>query len=158
MWLDDTELLEFERELLTVIQPRLANAPRPGVGSPQAAKVTSAATAAPLDVRIETSRSGSNTRPRHPGDFIHVPAGPVHRELTIESVDATTEMTRSGEGPAMFAVASPDPTQRHSEVTASLVVQLRHPPELLRPRLHVHDPVHTLHALGLRVADDALGR
>jgi hypothetical protein len=30
MWLDDTELLEFGRELLTVIQPRLANAPRPG--------------------------------------------------------------------------------------------------------------------------------
>jgi hypothetical protein len=30
MWLDDTELLEFGRELLTVIQPRLANAPRRG--------------------------------------------------------------------------------------------------------------------------------
>jgi Helix-turn-helix domain len=30
MWLDDTELLEFGRELLTVIQPRLANAPKPG--------------------------------------------------------------------------------------------------------------------------------
>jgi hypothetical protein len=28
MWLDETELLEFGRELLTVIQPRLANAPR----------------------------------------------------------------------------------------------------------------------------------
>jgi len=30
MWLDDTELLEFSRELLRVIQPRLANSPRPG--------------------------------------------------------------------------------------------------------------------------------
>jgi hypothetical protein len=30
MWLDDTELIEFGRELLTVLQPRLANAPRPG--------------------------------------------------------------------------------------------------------------------------------
>lgn len=30
MWLDDTELIEFGRELLTVLQPRLANAPKPG--------------------------------------------------------------------------------------------------------------------------------
>jgi Helix-turn-helix domain len=30
MWLNDTELLEFGRELLTVIQPRLANPSRPG--------------------------------------------------------------------------------------------------------------------------------
>jgi len=30
MWLDDTELLDFSRELLRVIQPRLANSPRPG--------------------------------------------------------------------------------------------------------------------------------
>jgi hypothetical protein len=30
MWLDDTELIEFGREILTVLQPRLANAPRPG--------------------------------------------------------------------------------------------------------------------------------
>jgi Helix-turn-helix domain len=30
MWLDDTELIEFGRELLTVLQPRLANTPRPG--------------------------------------------------------------------------------------------------------------------------------
>jgi len=30
MWLDDTELLELSRELVTVLQPRLANAPKPG--------------------------------------------------------------------------------------------------------------------------------
>ncbi len=78
--------------------------------------------------------------------------------MNIESIDAATVMTRSGEGPATFEVAGPDPTERHSEVTASLVVQLRHPSELLRPWLHVHDPVHTLHALGLWVADDARGR
>jgi helix-turn-helix protein len=30
MWLDDSELLEISRELLRVVQPRLANAPRPG--------------------------------------------------------------------------------------------------------------------------------
>jgi Helix-turn-helix domain len=30
MWLDDAELMEFVRELVTVVQPRLANAPRPG--------------------------------------------------------------------------------------------------------------------------------
>jgi hypothetical protein len=30
MWLDDTEMLDFSRELLRVVQPRLANTPRPG--------------------------------------------------------------------------------------------------------------------------------
>jgi hypothetical protein len=30
MWLDDAELMELGRELITVIQPRLANAPKPG--------------------------------------------------------------------------------------------------------------------------------
>lgn len=30
MWLDDAEMSEVQRELLTVLQPRLANAPKPG--------------------------------------------------------------------------------------------------------------------------------
>jgi hypothetical protein len=30
MWLDDAELLELVRELIAVVQPRLANAPKPG--------------------------------------------------------------------------------------------------------------------------------
>ena len=30
MWLDDGEFAEFVRELLTVVQPRLANPPKPG--------------------------------------------------------------------------------------------------------------------------------
>jgi len=30
MWLDDAEFMELLRELLTAIQPRLANAPKPG--------------------------------------------------------------------------------------------------------------------------------
>jgi Helix-turn-helix domain len=30
MWLDDAELMDLARELITVIQPRLANAPKPG--------------------------------------------------------------------------------------------------------------------------------
>jgi hypothetical protein len=30
MWLDDSELLELSRELVAVLQPRLANAPKPG--------------------------------------------------------------------------------------------------------------------------------
>jgi hypothetical protein len=95
--------------------------------------------------------------PSDHGDFIHVRAGIVHRGMNIESVDATV-MTRSGEGPATFEVAGPAPTERHSERTASFLVQLRYPPELLRPRLHVHDPDHTLHAPGLWVADNARAR
>jgi hypothetical protein len=30
LWLDDVELMEFARDLYTVVQPRLANGPRPG--------------------------------------------------------------------------------------------------------------------------------
>jgi hypothetical protein len=30
MWLDDAEFAEFVRELVTVVQPRLANPPKPG--------------------------------------------------------------------------------------------------------------------------------
>lgn len=30
MWLDDTELIEFAREVMAVVQPRLANAPKRG--------------------------------------------------------------------------------------------------------------------------------
>src|SRR5579862_6882705 len=30
LWLDDAELVEFARDLLRVVQPRLANPPRPG--------------------------------------------------------------------------------------------------------------------------------
>jgi hypothetical protein len=30
MWLDDVELMELLRELVGVLQPRLANAPKPG--------------------------------------------------------------------------------------------------------------------------------
>ncbi len=30
MWLDDAEMAELRRELVTVLQPRLANAPKPG--------------------------------------------------------------------------------------------------------------------------------
>jgi len=30
MWLDDAELMELVRELVTVVQPRLTNAPKPG--------------------------------------------------------------------------------------------------------------------------------
>jgi len=30
MWLDDAELMELARDLVTIVQPRLANAPKPG--------------------------------------------------------------------------------------------------------------------------------
>ncbi len=73
-------------------------------------------------------------------------------------VDATTVMTRSGEGAAMLEVAGSGPTERYSEVSASFLVQFRHASELRRARLYVHDPVHTRHAPGLWVPDDACGR
>jgi uncharacterized RmlC-like cupin family protein len=43
-----------------------------------------------------------------PGDFIYVPAGVVHRESNPGSAEATTVMTRAGEGRSMYEADGPD--------------------------------------------------
>jgi uncharacterized RmlC-like cupin family protein len=59
-------------------------------------------------VRLEFGPSGSEVIECGPGDFVHVPGGTVHRESNPGSAEATTVMTRAGEGNSMYAVDGPD--------------------------------------------------
>jgi uncharacterized RmlC-like cupin family protein len=58
-------------------------------------------------VRLEFGLNGAQVVDCSPGDFIHVPAGEVHRELNPGSTVTTTVMTRVGRGQAMFEVDGP---------------------------------------------------
>jgi uncharacterized RmlC-like cupin family protein len=59
-------------------------------------------------VRLEFGRQGADALEATTGDFVHVPAGIVHRELNTGSTPAITVMTRAGEGQAMHAVDGPE--------------------------------------------------
>jgi uncharacterized RmlC-like cupin family protein len=59
-------------------------------------------------IRLEFGRQGADALEVTPGDFIHVPAGTVHRELNAGRTPAITVMTRAGEGPAMHPVDGPE--------------------------------------------------
>lgn len=59
-------------------------------------------------VRLEFGPQGSQVLECGPGDFIHVPADTVHRELNPGAAAAVTVMTRAGEGQAMYEVSGPD--------------------------------------------------
>ena len=58
-------------------------------------------------IRLEFGRQGTDAVEATTGDFVHVPAGVVHRELNPGGTAAITVMTRAGEGPAMHPVAGP---------------------------------------------------
>ena len=59
-------------------------------------------------VRLEFGRQGTEVVEAGPGDFVHVPAGTVHRELNVGDVPAVTVMSRAGEGQAMHPVDGPE--------------------------------------------------
>ena len=59
-------------------------------------------------VRLEFGPAGSQALECGPGDFIHVPAGTVHRELNPGDDAARTVMTRSGQGQSMYETGGPD--------------------------------------------------
>jgi len=60
------------------------------------------------EVRLEFGKDGAESLAAGPGDFIHVPAGVIHRELNTIDTPATTVMTRAGEGPTMVQVEGPE--------------------------------------------------
>ena len=60
-------------------------------------------------VRLEFGKAGVETVHAVAGDFIHVPAGLIHRELNTGSAPAAMVMTRAGEGQPMIAVDGPEP-------------------------------------------------
>ena len=57
---------------------------------------------------LEFGPGGAEVLVCGPGDFIHVPAGTVHRESNPGSAAATTVMTRAGQGQSMYEVDGPD--------------------------------------------------
>jgi uncharacterized RmlC-like cupin family protein len=59
-------------------------------------------------VRLEFGPAGSEILECGPGDFIYVPGGTVHRESNPGSAEATTVMTRAGEGRSVYEVDGPD--------------------------------------------------
>jgi uncharacterized RmlC-like cupin family protein len=60
-------------------------------------------------VRFEFGHQGAESLEGAPGDFIHVPAGVVHREVNTGSAPATNVITRVGHGPAVVEVDGPEP-------------------------------------------------
>ena len=58
-------------------------------------------------VRLEFGPAGSDVLDCGPGDFIYVPGGTVHRESNPGSTEATTVMTRAGEGQSMYETGEP---------------------------------------------------
>jgi uncharacterized RmlC-like cupin family protein len=60
-------------------------------------------------LRLEFGPGGSEIVDAGPGDFIHVPAGAVHRESNPDDAPSTAVIARSGEGPPTVNVDGPDP-------------------------------------------------
>jgi uncharacterized RmlC-like cupin family protein len=60
-------------------------------------------------LRLEFGPGGDEVIEAGPGDFVHVPAGAVHRESNPEDVPSTAVIARSGDGPPTVNVPGPDP-------------------------------------------------
>lgn len=60
-------------------------------------------------MRMQFGPGGQSTADAGPGDFIHVPAGVVHRELNPTSEKSTAVVVRAGSGTPVVNVDGPDP-------------------------------------------------
>ncbi len=60
-------------------------------------------------LRMQFGPGGRSTADAGPGDFIHVPAGVVHRELNPTSERSTAVIVRAGSGTPVVNVDGPDP-------------------------------------------------
>ncbi len=60
-------------------------------------------------MRLEAGPGGSHVVEAGEGDFIHVPAGVVHRELNPGEVRSTAVIARAGSGPPTVNVDGPAP-------------------------------------------------
>ncbi|GAC1305362.1 MAG: hypothetical protein NVSMB16_00870 [Acidimicrobiales bacterium] len=59
--------------------------------------------------RLESGPGGTEVTDSRAGDFVHIPAGLVHREGNPTDDDATVVLVRRGSGPVVVNVAGPDP-------------------------------------------------
>ena len=60
-------------------------------------------------LRLEFGPGGRDVVEAGPGDFIHVPAGAVHRESNPDDAPSTAVIARTGEGPPTVNVDGPAP-------------------------------------------------
>ena len=58
-------------------------------------------------MRIEFGPQGADAVEAGPGEFLHVPAHTVHRELNPDDVQSTAVIARAGEGPPTVNVEGP---------------------------------------------------
>jgi uncharacterized RmlC-like cupin family protein len=61
-------------------------------------------------MRFEFGRGGASVVEAHAGDFVHVPAGVVHREVNPGDVVSRAVIARAGEGVPTVNVDGPDST------------------------------------------------
>ncbi len=59
-------------------------------------------------LKMEFGPSGSNVVEAHPGDFLCVPKGAVHRESNPSAAPADLIVVRAGHGESSFNVAGPE--------------------------------------------------
>jgi uncharacterized RmlC-like cupin family protein len=59
-------------------------------------------------MRMESGPGGADVLEAGPGDFLHVPAGAVHRESNPAGEEARIVVFRSGTGPVVINVDGPD--------------------------------------------------
>jgi uncharacterized RmlC-like cupin family protein len=59
-------------------------------------------------VRVDFGLNGEEFVEAETGDFVHVPAGVIHRESNPGRVKNSLVLTRAGTGPTTFNVDSPD--------------------------------------------------
>jgi uncharacterized RmlC-like cupin family protein len=62
-------------------------------------------------MRLEFGPDGASAVDAGPGDFIHVPAGVVHRESNPSEEVATAVIARAGTGVPTINVGGPDPAE-----------------------------------------------
>lgn len=60
-------------------------------------------------MRLESGPGGTDVVEAGPGDFLHVPAGVVHRESNPDTEVSTAVIGRAGSGVPTVNVAGPDP-------------------------------------------------
>jgi uncharacterized RmlC-like cupin family protein len=58
-------------------------------------------------LRLESGPGGGQVVDAGPGDFVHVPAGTVHRESNPDDVPSTAVIARAGQGPPTINVDGP---------------------------------------------------
>jgi uncharacterized RmlC-like cupin family protein len=60
-------------------------------------------------MRLEFGPGGGEVIEAGPGDFVHVPAGAIHRESNPDDGPSTAVIARTGEGPPTVNVDGPAP-------------------------------------------------